>query len=279
MHVLGHLGEGGVEVGMFSEGWVFEEDRSRFVAGDFDEAGVAEVTHGDIGNAGLSESEEGARTADFQIFLGEEESVIALDEGIEAVVGAVFPRQEEAVGGVCSASDAPAELVELRESESVGVFDNHDGRIGHINAHFDDRGGDKHVYIARFECLHHAFFVGGLHFSVEESDGEFGEHFCGEFLVFGFGGFDFGERGGFFDERQNDKNLPTFFDFLSRESEDGFSRVARRGDFGGDGDAIFGQFIEYGNIEIAKERDGECARNRRCGEREEVRRCVWQSVL
>ena len=264
---------------MFFEGGVFKEKRFCFVAGDFYEAGVAEVTHGDIGNAGLSESEKGARTADFQVFFGEEEAVVAFDEGVEAVVGAVFPRQEEAVGGVCSASDAPAELVELRESESVGVFDNHDGRIGHINAHFDDRGGDKHVYIARFECLHHAFFVGGLHFSVEESDGEFGEYFCREFLMFGFGGFDFGERGGFFDEGQDDKNLPTFFDFLSRESEDGFSRVARRGDFGGDGDAIFGHFVEYGNIEIAKEGDGECARNRRCGEGEKVRRCFWQSVL
>lgn len=185
---------------MFFEGGVFKEKGFRFVAGDFDEAGVAEVTHGDIGDAGLSESKEGARTADFQIFFGEEESVIALDEGVEAVVCAVFPRQEEAVGGVRTSTDAPAELVELRESESVGVFDNHDGRVWHINAHFDDRGGDEHVYVACFECLHHAFFVGGLHFSVEESDGEFGEYFCGEFLVFGFGGFDFGECGGFFDE-------------------------------------------------------------------------------
>ena len=264
---------------MSFEEWIVEEERRGFFLGDFDEASVAEMAHGDIGDAGLSESEEGARTADFQIFLGEEEAVIAFDESVEAVVGAVFPRKEKAVGLMFAASDAPAELVELGESEPVGILDDHDGGVGHVDAHFDDGCRDEHVRPAIFEIAHDLFFFGGFHFPVEEPDGEFGEDFFGKFLVLGFGGFDFGEGGGLFDKRQNDENLPTLLYFLSRESEDGFSRVSRRGDFGNDGNAMFWHLVEYGDVEIAQEGNGECSRygsRRQC---EEVRRGGRETVL
>ena len=135
--------------------------------GDFDESGVAEVTHGDIGDAGLSESEEGSRTANLEVFLGEEKAVVAFNESVKTVVGAVFSRKEEAIGLVCPASDASAKLMELGESESVGVFDNHDSGIWHVDAHLDNGGRNEDMQSSFFEVTHNVFFVGGFHFSVE----------------------------------------------------------------------------------------------------------------
>ena len=45
----------------------------------------------------------------------------------------------------CAAPDAAAELVELGDPEAIGVEDHHHGRVGHVDADLDHRGGDEHV--------------------------------------------------------------------------------------------------------------------------------------
>ena len=45
-------------------------------------------------------------------------------------------------GGGGVATYSAAELVELGETETFGMFDDHDGGIADINADFYDRGGD-----------------------------------------------------------------------------------------------------------------------------------------
>lgn len=88
--------------------------------------------------------------------------------------------------------------------------------------------------------------------------------------MFGFGGFDFGKGGGFFDQWEDDEDLSTALQFLSSEAEDGFACVARRGDFGDDREAIFRKLVEDGDVEIAEIGDREGAWNRGCREGEEV---------
>ena len=44
-----------------------------------------------------------------------------------------------------AAADAPAQLMELREPEALGVLDHHQRRVGHVDADFDHRGRDQHV--------------------------------------------------------------------------------------------------------------------------------------
>lgn len=140
MHVFGHFVEGGTQERVCDEVGVTLEEGLGFLSGDFDETGISEVAHGDIGDAGLAPTEESARAAEFQVFLGEEEAIGALDEGIEAIICAVCAGEEEAVRGFRAAADATAELVELGETEAIGVFDDHDGRIGYVDTHLDDRG-------------------------------------------------------------------------------------------------------------------------------------------
>ncbi len=57
-----------------------------------------------------------------------------------------------------AASDAATQLVELRESETFGVFDNHDGCVWDIYTDFDHGCGDKNLRFVFAEGSHHRFF-------------------------------------------------------------------------------------------------------------------------
>ena len=54
-----------------------------------------------------------------------------------------------------AAPDAPAQLVQLRQAETLGVLDHHQRGVGHVHADLDDRGGDQQLDAALRECLHH----------------------------------------------------------------------------------------------------------------------------
>ena len=43
---------------------------------------------------------------------------------------------------------AAAQLVQLRQAETLGVLDHHQAGVGHVHAHFDDRGGHQHLHLA-----------------------------------------------------------------------------------------------------------------------------------
>ena len=43
---------------------------------------------------------------------------------------------------------AAAELVQLRQPETLGVLDQHQGGVGNIDAHFHDAGADQNVQVA-----------------------------------------------------------------------------------------------------------------------------------
>ena len=49
---------------------------------------------------------------------------------------------------VSPASYTAAQLMELRQPESIGVFDRHKRGVGDIDPDFDDRGGDEHLDLA-----------------------------------------------------------------------------------------------------------------------------------
>ena len=42
-----------------------------------------------------------------------------------------------------AAPDPAAQLVQLGEAEALGMFDHHDRRVRHVNADFNDGGGDE----------------------------------------------------------------------------------------------------------------------------------------
>jgi hypothetical protein len=92
----------------------------------------------------------------------------------DGIVG-LLVGEEDAVGLFGAAADAAAELVELGEAEAVGVFDDHDGGVGDVDADFDDGGGDECVDEVLSEAFHDVLpgFAGEA--AVDEADAEGGE--------------------------------------------------------------------------------------------------------
>ena len=82
--------------------------------------------------------------------------------------------------------------MKLGQAEALGVFDDHDGGVGDVDADFDDGGGDEDGELAAFEAGHGDFFVGGGHAAVEEAEFEAGEGAGLEFVVHVGGGAEFG---------------------------------------------------------------------------------------
>ena len=57
----------------------------------------------------------------------------------------------------------PTQLMQLRQPKPVGVFNEHDRRVGNINAHLNHGGGHQHVGVARRKCRHgRAALIGSL---------------------------------------------------------------------------------------------------------------------
>ena len=71
--------------------------------------------------------------------------------------------------------DAPAELVELRDPEAVGVEHDHDGRVRHVDADLDDGGGHEHVEVAVAEAAHDRLLLGRRQAPVQQADAQPGE--------------------------------------------------------------------------------------------------------
>ena len=74
------------------------------------------------------------------------------------------------LAGQVSSSDTSAKLVKLREAEPVCVFDDHDGRIGHVDTDLDDGRCHEHADLAGAETVHDFLLLGSGQFSVHEPD-------------------------------------------------------------------------------------------------------------
>ena len=60
----------------------------------------------------------------------------------------------EAPGRAVSPTDAPAQLVELRETEALGALDHHGGGGRHVHTHLDHRRGEQQPRLAAPEVVH-----------------------------------------------------------------------------------------------------------------------------
>ena len=117
--------------------------------------------------------EEVAGTAQLEILLGYLEAVVGVTHGLKPLLGGVAEASlcsadEYAVGLFLSASDSSAQLMELGESEALGVFNYHKAGARHVDSDLDDGGGDQYLHLARGEAAHYVILVRGLHFAVNE---------------------------------------------------------------------------------------------------------------
>ena len=74
-----------------------------------------------------------------------------------------------------AAADPAAQLVQLGDAEAVGVADDHDGGVGHVDPDLDDGGGHEHVGLARGEAPHDGVLVLGRQLAVQHLDPDAGQ--------------------------------------------------------------------------------------------------------
>ena len=84
-----------------------------------------------------------------------------------------------------ASTDPPAQLVELREPVTLGVLDQHHGRVWNINADLDHCRCDEHVDLAGFEAAHRFGLLRGGHLPVDQRDVEVLKLFDAESLELG----------------------------------------------------------------------------------------------
>ncbi len=56
--------------------------------------------------------------------------------------------------------------MELGETEALGVFDDHDGRLRNVDADFDDGGRNENFRVPALKPLHRVVLLGARHLSV-----------------------------------------------------------------------------------------------------------------
>ena len=115
--------------------------------------GVAQERH-----AGLTAPDEFTRPAQVQILAGNLETIGVLVDDFQAC-----PRcrrqgrliEQDAGRIVGAASDAAAQLMQLRETETLGMLDHHQTGVGHIDANLDHRRGHQDLNRSGHKLGHH----------------------------------------------------------------------------------------------------------------------------
>ena len=103
-----------------------------------------------------------AGTAQLQIHFGDFEAVIGAAHGFHAglaVSGQLVICDEDAIRLVGTATHATAQLVQLRQTEAVGVLNDHHRGVGYVHAHLDNRCGHHDLRIPINKTLHFKVFV------------------------------------------------------------------------------------------------------------------------
>src|SRR5262245_1851917 len=93
------------------------------------------VADEEVGPPRLPHPQVVSGTAQLEVFLGDAESVFRRLEHLETRLGlaGTAGQADEAVARVLPASDAPPQLVQLRQAEARGVLDEEDGGVGHVD--------------------------------------------------------------------------------------------------------------------------------------------------
>ena len=77
-----------------------------------------------------------------------------------------------------TAPDAPAQLIQLRQTKTVCVIDNDGVGVRNINAAFDDGGANQHIVLARRKFTHHRFELVFMHLPVTDAHARFRHKFA-----------------------------------------------------------------------------------------------------
>ncbi len=239
-------------------------------AGGFDQLEIGgEVGEAEGRQTALGLAEEFARAPELEVGLGDAETVTGFGEDREALAGfgAAEIGDEHTIGLMGAPADSATELMELGETETFGVFDDHEGGVGDVEADFDDRAGDQPREVAATERGHDPVAFGRGQLTVEHADGV-GCQFAGDTAVFGDDGFD-GVAVVFLDPGIDEERLAAFVEFLADESPD-LREAFDTAQVGFDLATAGWQGIDDGGVQVAVKGETERARDGGGGHDQEV---------
>ncbi len=74
-----------------------------------------------------------------------------------------------------AAAHSASQLMQLGKAESLRILDEHDGRVRHVDPHFDYGGGDQEIDLAAHEAAHDLLLLGRPKTAVDQADLELRE--------------------------------------------------------------------------------------------------------
>ncbi len=242
-------------------------------AGLLQEGGVAkEVGHAELGQPRLARAEELTGAAELKVDLGDAEAVLGGHQGVDALpglLGEVPGVEQDAVGLPGTAADAPTQLVELGQAEALGVLDQHDRSVGHVDADLDHGGRDEEVDLAGLEPAHDGLLVLDAQSAVQEAHAEIGEDVAGEMASHVGSRFEIhGLR--LLDQGIHDVDLAAFLHLLAQELVD-LGPLALRAGHRLHRSPARRQLVEHAHVEIAVQGEGQRPRNGRRRHHQQVR--------
>ena len=168
----------------------------------------------------LRRAKEITRAAGLQIILRHGEAVRRAAQELQplahrvvAVVG-----NQNAAGIRRAAPHAPAQLVQCRQAEPLGILNDHDRRVRHVNADLDDCRRDKNVQLTGLESLHDIVLFLWLQLAVQQADAPVGQQCAGGLGVVGRDGLQIAHGFVFLDGRADDVDLMPRRDLLVQKA-------------------------------------------------------------
>ena len=81
-------------------------------------------------------------------------------------------RHDQARARHAATAHATAQLVQGSQTKALAVLDDHDGGVGHVDAHLDHRSRDEHVNLATLEGIDNLVLLPRWHAAVKALDGK-----------------------------------------------------------------------------------------------------------
>ena len=123
----------------------------------------------------LAGARELTHAALLQVQFGDLEAVRRLGEGAQPPRRLGDVAQQDAVTLRRAAAHPAAQLVQLRQSEPLGVLDQHDARVRHVDPHLDHAGRDEDVDRVVAERPHRDVALVRVQPAVHQADAELGK--------------------------------------------------------------------------------------------------------
>ena len=128
----------------------------------------------ELQQAALARAQQISGAAQGEVDVGNFKAVVGAAHRFHAhsgVVGQLGARHQNAVALVRPPAHPTAQLVQLAESKTLGVLNDHDAGVGHVHAHLNDGGGHHDLGFPAHKTLHFVVFVRRFHPTVHNAHG------------------------------------------------------------------------------------------------------------